>query len=133
MIPLKVTKAKKDKKDYGLLYIVQIEIEDKSLVKIGVTTRTIEERVAEILVSIFKQYRKFPAAYPKRFREVGKVYEKEAILHEYFKSCRYKPQKVFSGSTEFFDISLDEAVDAYEELLAGDNVNASGQTKDEDS
>jgi hypothetical protein len=107
----------------GILYLVRFDLEGKELVKIGVTSRSIEERVSEILVSIFKQYREFPYCRPKRFRKVGDVYEKEASLLSYFGEYNYQPSKRFSGSTEFFDIPLDEVVVVYEELLNG-NVTA---------
>ena len=109
----------------GILYLVHFKIEDLDLVKIGVTTRTIEERVAEILVSIFKRYREFPYCRPKRFRTTENVYEKEATLHQYFEPHKHTFTKKFSGSTEFFNIPLDNAVVVYEDLLAGKDINAS--------
>lgn len=108
--------------DSGILYLVLFELDGRQLVKIGVTTRTIEERVAEILVSIFKTYREFPFCRPKRFRKTSDVFEKEAVLHAHFKEYNYKTAKPFSGSTEFFDIPLDTAVLAYEQLLAGETI-----------
>lgn len=119
--------------DLGILYLVYFELDGKQLVKIGVTSRTIEERVAEILVSIFKKYREFPYCRPKRFRKTGNVYEKEAKLHEYFKEYNYEPAKKFSGSTEFFDIPLDDVVKVYENLLNGKDLDESGQKQDNDS
>ena len=50
--------------DVGILYLVYFELDGKQLVKIGVTARTIEERVSEILISIFKKYREFPYCKP---------------------------------------------------------------------
>lgn len=119
--------------DLGILYIVYFELEDKQLVKIGVTTRNIEDRVSEILVSIFKKYREFPYCRPKRFRKTGNVYEKEALLHEYFREYSYEPTKKFSGSTEFFDIPLDDVVKVYENLLNGKELCESRQEQDNDS
>lgn len=101
----------------GILYLVLFRLEDKELVKIGVTTRTIEERVSEILISVFKVYREFPYCRPKRFRTTSDVFEKEAVLHKYFEEYRYLPEKRFSGSSEFFDVPLEEAVTVYEHLL----------------
>lgn len=116
MILTKVTKTSPDQ--VNRLYVVLFELEGKSLVKIGVTSRNIEDRVAEILVSIFKKYRFFPHCKPKRFRKTENAYEKEAQLHEKFKEFSYSPEKKFSGSTEFFDIPLSTVVEAYEELLS---------------
>lgn len=119
--------------DVGILYLVYFELDGKQLVKIGVTARTIEERVSEILVSIFKKYREFPYCRPKRFRKTGNVYEKEAQLHEYFREYNYEPAKKFSGSTEFFDIPLDDVVKVYENLLDGKDLDEGGQKQDNDS
>lgn len=108
--------------DCGIVYLVLFELDGKQLVKIGVTTRAIEDRVSEILVSIFKGYREFPYCRPKRFRKTFNIFEKEALLHEYFAKYRYTPDKKFSGSTEFFDVPLDEVVKAYEHLLEGGSL-----------
>lgn len=119
--------------DLGILYLVHFELEDKALVKIGVTSRTIEERVSEILVSIFKKYREFPYCRPKRFRKTGNVYEKEAQLHEYFREYSYTPSKKFSGSTEFFDVPLEHVVEVYESLLNGKDIYEGRQEQSDDS
>jgi len=117
---LKVTKSNPEiEEDSGILYLVCFELDGKSLVKIGVTSRNIEDRVSEILVSIFKKYREFPYCRPKRFRKTGNVYEKEALLHKYFEECSYTPEHKFSGSTEFFDLPLEDVVETYEQLLEG--------------
>lgn len=119
---LKVS-SKSCEDDPGILYLVEFELEGKTLIKIGVTTRKIEDRMTEILTSIFKKYREFPYCRPKRFRQTDNVYEKESILHEYFKEYNYVPSKKFSGSTEFFEMELDYAVKVYEDLLDGKDIN----------
>lgn len=110
--------------DPGILYLTEFELEGKTLIKIGVTTRKLEDRMAEILVGIFKKYREFPYCRPKRFRQTGNVYEKESILHEHFKEFSYTPSKKFGGCTEFFEVDLDTAVRAYEDLLNGKDLNS---------
>lgn len=121
------TKDKLIQSDIGILYVVCFTLEGKDLVKIGITTRKIEDRVSEILVSIFKKYREFPYCRPKRFKTTTEIFEKEALLHEHFKDYKYIPSKKFSGSTEFFDIPLDLVVEAYENLLEGKELNESRQ------
>ncbi len=123
---LQVTKSKDKICDhYGILYLVYFELDGKPLVKIGVTTRKVEDRVSEILISIFKKYREFPYCRPKRFQKTSGMFDKEATLHQFFSAYRYTPDKVFSGSTEFFDLPIDIAVAAYEQLLAGETLDAS--------
>jgi len=107
----------------GILYVVLFEMDGKSLVKIGVTNRRIEDRVSEILVDIFKKYREFPYCRPKRFRTTDNIYKKEKLLHKYFKEYEYRPKKKFSGSTEFFDVPLDDVVKVYEDLLNGVDIH----------
>lgn len=128
MMKINVCKDTKTiEEDQGILYVVHFELEGKPLVKIGVTSRNIEDRIAEILISIFKTYREFPYCRPKRFRRTGDVYEKEAILHKYFEEYRYEPAKRFSGSSEFFDCPLDKVVEVYEDLLNGKDIFESRQ------
>lgn len=128
MTHMKVTKTKLSvEEDIGILYLVYFRLDDKDLVKIGVTTRNIEDRVSEILVSMFKTYREFPYCRPKRFRKTSDVYEKEALLHRHFKDYNYIPKKPFSGSTEFFEVPLEEVVLVYENLLEGKPLDESRQ------
>lgn len=106
--------------DRGILYVLLIDLEDKTLVKVGVTTRSkVEERVVEVLTSIWKSYRRFPSCYIKRFRTVPDVYSKEAALHKFLEEYRYETEHKFSGYTEMFDIPPDMVVNSYESMLKG--------------
>lgn len=117
---VKIARVKSTAKDdLAILYLLVFELEGKELVKIGITTRNIEDRVTEILLAIFKKYRVFPYCRPKRFRKTTDVLKKEAELHRQFADRRYNFSKKFGGSTEFFDVPLDEVVTAYELLLNG--------------
>lgn len=101
----------------GLLYLLEIELEDKCLVKIGVTQRIrIEDRVCEILISVWKRYRVFPKCVTKRYRSVKDVYEKEKYLHKIFSSDRYTTKFTFSGCTEMFTTPIEEVVKAYDAI-----------------
>ena len=101
----------------GILYVILVELEGKSLVKIGVTHRRIEDRVSEILVGIFKKYRIFPYCRPRRFKTTRDTYKKEKILHKHFAKYSYSPSKKFSGSTEFFDVPLEDVVEIYDNMV----------------
>lgn len=101
----------------GILYVLEIELEDKLLVKIGFTQRTkVEDRVVEILTSIWKKYRIFPKTYVKRFSTFEDVVSKEQELLKKFEEYRYSTKYKFSGSTEIFDLELDKVVEAYDAL-----------------
>ena len=109
--------TKKARAEPGIIYVILVELDGKSLVKIGVTHRRIEDRVSEILVGIFKKYREFPYCKPKRFRTTSETYKKEKALHKHFSDYSYTPSKKFGGSTEFFDIPLDDVVAIYDDMV----------------
>lgn len=124
---MKLTVSKKDVSDTkGMLYVLVIHLEDKELVKVGITQRAkIEDRVSEVLVSIFKKYRVFPFCSPRKFTTVEDVFKKEAEMHKYLDAYRYKTEHAFSGHSEFFHVDLDLVLDAYARLLNGEDINAS--------
>jgi len=99
----------------GIVYAILVELEDKQLVKIGVTHRRIQDRVAEILTSIFMKYRVFPRCKPLRFKTTEDPYQVEKDFHEYYSEFNYTPEKSFSGSTEFFDVPFEDVVKVYDE------------------
>lgn len=107
-----------------ILYLLVLEIDNKQVCKIGITSRNIEDRVVEILASHFIAYRFFPYCRPKRFKKIANTYEKEQELLEYFKEYKYVPECSFGGSTELVsDISLDVLVSVYEDTYKGIELN----------
>lgn len=102
----------------GILYLLEFSIEGKKLVKIGLTTRPkVEDRICEILTAMWKKYRIFPECYPKRFKTTENVYEKEQKLHQQFREQRFEMLHKFPGSTEFFDVPLEQVVEAYDAII----------------
>lgn len=110
-------KSSSKKKAEGILYVLIIKLEDKELIKVGVTTRRIEERVCEILTEIWKKYRIFPECYVKRYRTTEQVYALEADMHLQLKEYSYTTQFKFSGCTEFFLIDIDTVTVIYDKLI----------------
>lgn len=116
--------SKQTAEDEGIVYILAIDLEDKTLVKIGVTSRKkIDDRVLEILLGIWKKYRVFPKCYPKRFKKTTNIFEKETALHKYFEKYKYETEHKFGGCTEFFHVDLDIVVEVYDKLLAGEELD----------
>jgi hypothetical protein len=110
--------------DNGIVYVLQIKLEDKLLVKIGITNRSkVEQRVSEILIGIWKKYRVFPECYVKRFKTTTDIAKKEQFLHEYFHRYRYETLHEFGGHTEFFYCPLEQVVEVYDQLLAGEPIS----------
>ena len=107
-----------DKKvDKGIVYVLQVDFEDKTLVKIGVTSRNkVEDRVVEILTEIWKRYRYFPKTYVARYKQILNPYAFEKMLHDYFDHRRYETEHKFGGSTEFFDIDVEEVKATYDTI-----------------
>lgn len=111
--------------DDGIVYILYMWIEDVKVVKIGVTTRAVEERVVEILTSYWQKHRIFPKLYPKRFKKTTKILDKEAMLHKYFEDRRYVFEEKFDGSTEYFTLDNEaELLEVYNDCLEGIDVNS---------
>ena len=108
----------------GILYILEIEVDGKLVVKVGLTRRdNICERVCEITTSYFQQYRHFPYVRPKRFRQVVNVYAKEQYILKCFRDKKYKSEKKFSGCEELLDVDVDQVVQVYEQLIEEDYAN----------
>lgn len=101
----------------GIVYVLNLRLEEQSLVKVGVTTRRIEERVCEILTSIWKRYRVFPECVVKRYKTTPDMFKKESLIHSCLAEHRYTTKFVFSGSTEIFNCSLDKVVGIYDEIV----------------
>ena len=113
----------------GIVYVLEVELEGKTLIKIGVTSRyKVEDRVVEILTEVWKHYRYFPKTYIARYKTVANPYEFEKLLHTYFEDCRYETEHRFGGSTEFFDIDVEEVKVTYD--VAYDILNTELNNED---
>lgn len=124
---MKINYRSLKKADKGIVYILYLDIEYKdtiyNITKIGVTTRDVEARVAEILISIWKITRVFPRCYVKRFRTVDYPYKLETKLLDLYKD-RIDIGVKFSGSTECIELddkSREELISTYESYIDNDN------------
>lgn len=117
-----------DKPKQGIVYIlyIDIEYEDKlqHITKIGVTTRDVEARVTEILISIWKGTRIFPRCYVKRFKTVQDPYGMESELLSLYKDREEELiTNKFSGATECFLLNEEDRgtlIDKYETMTSSD-------------
>jgi hypothetical protein len=105
--------------DTAIVYLLEIEVDNKRVVKIGVTAREIHERVVEILTSHFKVYRHFPYCRPKRFSATVNPYEKERKLLDLLAEYQWKPERAFQGSTELVDVDIALVVKLYSLVMEG--------------
>ena len=114
----KVAKPTEMAEDEGILYLIEMDVDGKRVVKIGLTRRaTIDERLAEIALAHFKAYRQINYMRPKRFRKTSNVLQKEQLLLGYFASRRFVSKKTFGGCTELIDADIMEVVEKYEEMI----------------
>ena len=100
----------------GIVYVLQLDLEDKQLVKIGITTRKIEERVVEILTEIWKKYGIFPRCYVARYSSVDDYLDMESYLHKYYREFQYTCEHKFVGSTEVFLLDTEQVKIKYDEI-----------------
>jgi hypothetical protein len=106
-----------DKGDVGIVYVLELHLEDKVLVKIGITKRRIKDRVLEILDAIHSKYRYYPHCKQLRFKTVNDPRSVESSLHEYFTRYSYTTEHKWGGSTELFDVDKEIVKAAYDRLL----------------
>lgn len=93
---------KKDRLD-PMVYIVNFFDENESFVKIGITSRSIYERLVE-----------YPFEYKVIKTIIGSplfVYDEEVRLHRKFRNYKYTPIKQFAGSTECFSLDILPLID----------------------
>ena len=107
---------KPDKSKKGIVYVLAIELTCGSIVvKVGMSTRKVHDRIPEVLTSFYHQYRYYPKCTPCRFKEVDDPFAVEAYLHKAFKESKYSFDKKFDGSTEFFAVGVEEVISKYDE------------------
>ena len=116
---------------YGRLYVLRFEIDGVILHKVGMcsSNRTVD-RMMEILRSYFMVFRCIPNVTMRKDKKVVAPLLVEKHLHGLLVEWRYKFDKKFDGSTEFFE-GLDEEVLLdyidkfdYNELLRVDKMNS---------
>lgn len=81
----------------GILYVIKCFNETEEFYKIGITSRSIEER--------FKYNSDLPYKYEviQEIRDTSEnIYTLEKVLHKIYCQWRYKPLKPFGGITECF-------------------------------
>ena len=124
-------KAIGNKNKEGIVYILIMVVDGHEVYKIGVTSRdTVKDRVLEIVGSHLNVYRFVPYTYPKRFRKTKDIYEKEKILHEHFKKCRYESEKNFGGCKELFMVDdMEYLLEVYEKVLDGKDIGEMYENK----
>ena len=115
---LKVGKEVKPERLY--IMVVNIPNDPTTYIKIGKSSGTSSKaRLLQICGSIYDKYRTTPVMSIKRDRKTEDVFKKETILHRFFASYALMTETPFDGSSEIFNIPIEDAVQAYEAVLDG--------------
>ena len=101
------------KKDYisscpegSFVYLMNIKSKDEFFVKIGISKEPVR-RAKEIKN---KSDYQVSLLYTKFYEDAGVAWDVERLLHNEFKRSSYKPRNNFAGSTECFDVSIQDEV-----------------------
>lgn len=107
------------KLEEGIVYIIKMVLDDGTVIyKIGVTKRKIEDRLAEIVIDIFKKLRYIPRTSLKRFQKSTAYEHIEAELLELYSIYKYKWDITFGGCTEFiYDVDEEELLAEYDKRI----------------
>ena len=107
--------------DLGYVYVMEYKFQtkasSKTLYKVGITKNQPIDRMLEISRSFFQKRRYIPESKLIRFRKVPDYYKLEQELHKLLIDSKYGFKLKFSGSTEFFDIDIDQLLLVYDERV----------------
>ncbi len=109
-------------KNKQICYVLKFrDIDGQVFWKIGITTRRIGDRIAEIVMSMFQVLRYIPMTKAKKFSS-SPGYEKiELAMHKKYKKNKYRMPDGISGKTEYFRFDTEEEelemLDHYADLI----------------
>ncbi len=109
----------KVKKLSGIVYVIRMELDSGEVVyKVGITTRKIEDRLAEILIGVFKYLRYVPRTSVRRFSKSERYEWVERELLDRYADKKYEWGFSFGGSTEFVcGVEEEELLEVYDSLM----------------
>jgi hypothetical protein len=101
------------------LYLMEITVPGLGVVyKIGKASgHSSKDRMLQIVGSMFDVYRETPIVRIVRDRECSDVFAVETRCHRRLKEWQISVEKKWSGCTECFEISREDALKVYEEEL----------------
>ena len=104
----------------GEVYILRIELDGKSILKIGTTNRCALKRALEIAETIYGVYKFLPKIEILANERTHNNYAVEAALLEKLKEHRYNPAFEFDGCSELVDCDITIVKGVYVECLNAD-------------
>jgi|688.fasta_scaffold06971_22 hypothetical protein len=113
-------KAREPRKIDGEVYLLRIELDGKSVIKIGTTNRCALKRALELSEAIHGVYKFLPKIEILRNDRTHNNYVVEAALLERLKEHRYYPAFEFDGCSELVECDLTIVELAYVECMNAD-------------
>lgn len=114
-------KVKKDFENVDRLYILEIQIGETVVYKVGKASgHSCKQRMLQIIGSYFDVYRVTPIIKVVKDKEVSNVFDKETKCHHALAEWQYTTDKVFSGSTEVFKVDKEKVLEVYNEIVKDD-------------
>lgn len=103
----------------GTVYIIKMVLDCGTVIyKIGITARKFEDRLAEIVIDVFKHLRYIPRTTAKRFTSSTNYEHVETELLSMYKDKKYTWGFTFGGCTEFIcDVDEEELLAEYDKRM----------------
>lgn len=113
-------RVKKPRTVDGEVYMTLIDIDGKSVIKIGTTNRTALKRALEIAEVIYAVYKFIPKMQILINERTHNNYVVEAALLKELAPYKYTPLFEFDGCSELVDCDIAVAISAYRKCIDAD-------------
>ena len=118
-------RAEKGREKADRLYLFELKLEGEIIIKCGKSSgKSSVDRFFSILYDYARIHRGTPESRIIRDVECEDVFKKENKFHTYFNDNRFFPINPFSGSTELFNITIEEAMLKFDEII-GESIDRS--------
>lgn len=115
-----MAKHKKTASLNGEVYMLRIELDGRSIIKIGTTNRCALKRMLEIAEVIHGTYKFIPKMEIIINEKTQNNYAVEAALLERLKEYKYTPAFEFEGCSELIECDLAVAIGVYRDCIDAD-------------
>lgn len=101
----------------GTVYMVEIQLGDMVLYKVGATQNSARRRVLGIIDSMEQAYGVFPRCKILHERKCKWYYQAEKEIHHRLDKYMYETRVQFSGSTEVVKCKYEDVLEVYNDVL----------------
>ncbi len=102
----------------GTVYLLQLQLGDDKVYKIGCTANTVGKRAMQVIESIEKTYGYYPRVEVLQEWKCANYYQVENSIHKAMEEYRYVTAEEFSGHTEIYSCEYGIILDKYKEGIA---------------